>query len=308
MCREKVNESQSLLKLWVVPLSSRKKEAYKCYRCPEIDCLNLYDHLEKHENVGGELYIYELLGKRMQEKYGELNRYVCKNGSLLRITCFLVDPVVRMKEESYLKDVLNQSARDLKASMFLAFSGHYRQAMQVLRCSFENLISGVYFHSELCRLRSSNSSKEAFAKLAKRFDNWKKSGRVNVRASIEISYRIGFLTLDEAEEWKKLYSNLSRFIHTPEEHLFVVKHEDVLKDFEVTCSSTTYFSEDSLKSWSASFEKVFLSILKIIVAYHPFSLRTQSGKIAVNQLRDVEEKFGIAETKLRELYSQIKSM
>lgn len=289
-------------------MSSKKKEAYECHKCPEIDCLNLFDHLEKHENVGGELYIYELLGKKMQKRYDELNKYVCKNGNLIRITCFLVDPVTKLKEESYLKDVLNQSAKDLKASMFLAFSGHYRQAMQVLRCSFENLISGVYFHSELCQLRNNNAPKEDFAKLANRFNNWKKSGRANIRASIEILYRIGFLTQNEAGEWKKLYSNLSRFIHTPEEHLFIVKHEDILKDIEVTCSSTTYFSEDSLKIWSASFEKVFLSILKIIVAYHPFSLETESGKIAVNQLRDVEKRFGIAETTLYQLYSQIKKM
>jgi len=240
----------------VTSLSS-KKEAFKCRKCIEIDCINLFDHRKTLENVGGELYIYTLLEKKMQEEYKELNKYVCRNGNILRIACFLVNPIVTLKEESYLKEVLFQSSKDLKASLFLAFSGHYRQAMQVLRCSFENLISGLYYHSDLCQLRKDKAPEEDFVKLAKRFNDWKKSGRVNIRASVEILQRIGFLNCKEAIEWKKLYSNLSRFVHTPEEHIFIVKHKDVLKDIEITCPSTTYFSKDALQVWSNSFEKVF---------------------------------------------------
>ena len=292
-------------KTLVFCLSSKHKEAFKCDRCPEIHCLNLFDHLKKYKNIGGELYIYKLLGKKMEEKYVELNKYVCKNGNLLRIVCFLVNPIAELEEESYLKDVLYQSAKDLKASIFLSFSGHYRQAMQVLRCSFENLISGIYFHSDLCQLRSENSTKEEFARLEKRFNDWKKKGRVNIRASLEVLGRIGFLTRDEEKDWKELYSNLSRFIHTPEEYVFTVKHKDVLKDIQMTCPSTTYFSEDALRAWSTSFEKVFVAILKTITEYHPFALGTKSGKLAVNQLRSVEEKFGIPERTLELLYHQL---
>ena len=241
----------------------------------------------------------------MEENYGELNKYVCKNGNLLQITCFLVNPILELEEESYLKDVLYQSTRDLKASMFLAFSGHYRQAMQVLRCSFENLISGVYFHSDLCELRKNEASKEEFVRLENRFDNWKKSGRVNVRASLEVLRRIGFLNRKEGKDWKELYSNLSRFIHTPEEYIWRVKHKDVLKDIEMMCFSTTYFSEDALRAWSNSFQKVFVAILKTIVEYHPFALKTKSGKLGVNLLRSVEKKFGIPQRTLNLLYHQL---
>ena len=286
-------------------LSSKHKEAFKCDRCPEIDCLNLFSHLRKHKNVGGELYIYRLLRKKMEEKYDELNKYVCKNGNLLRIACFLVNPIAELEEESYLKDVLYQSAKDLKASMFLAFSGHYRQAMQVLRCSFENLISGVYFHSDLCLLRKKNGTKEDFARLQRRFNDWKKSGRANIRASLEVLRRIGFLTRDEEKYWRELYSNLSRFIHTPEEYIFSVKHKDMLKDIQMTCPATTYFSEDALGAWSTSFEKVFVAILKTIVEYHPSVLKTKSGKLAVKELRSVEKKFGIPERTLNLLYEQL---
>ena len=286
-------------------LNSRHERAFKCDRCPEIDCLNLFDHLRKHKNVGGELYIYKLLSKKMKEKFDELNKYVCRNGNLLRVTCFLVNPVVELEEESYLKDVLWQSTKDLKTSLFLAFSGHYRQAMQVLRCSFENLISGVYFHSDLCELRKNDATKEEFARLEKRFNDWKKSGRVNVRASLELLRRIGFLDRNEEKGWKELYGNLSRFIHTPEEYVFRVKHKDVLKDVEMTCPSTTYFSEDALRAWSNSFEKVFVAILKTLVEYHPSVLKTESGKLAVKELRSIEKKFGIPERTLNLLYDQL---
>ncbi len=232
----------------------------------------------------------------MEEKYDELNKHVCMNGELLGATCLLVNPITELEEkESLLKDVLWQSAKDLKASMFLAFSGHYRQAMQVLRCSFENLISGTYFHSDLCELRKRDSSNEEFAQLQRRFKDWKKDGRVNIRASLEVLRRIGFLDFNEQEKWHELYRSLSRFVHTPEEYIFRVKHKEVQEDIEMTCPSTTFFSEDSLKAWSDSFQKVFLAIWKAVVEYHPFALNTKSGRMAVNRLRSIEKKFGITE-------------
>jgi hypothetical protein len=255
----------------VSQLSSEHKDTFECHKCPDIGCLNLFYHLEEETNIGGELYVYELLGKTMKKKYDELN----------------------------------QSAKDLKASTFLAFSGHYRQAMQVLRCSFENLISGVYFHSDLCQLRNNNAGGEELARLESRFNNWKKSGRVNIRASLEILRRIGFLDQEEERNWKKLYSNLSKFVHTPEEYVLSVRHEDVLKDIKMTCPSTTYFSEDALKAWSDSFEKVFAAILKTIVTYHPFALKTRAGKLAVNSLRSAEEEFGISDRTLNLLYEHL---
>lgn len=269
-------------------LSSKPKEKFKCHRCPETRCLDLSYHTAKYENIGHELYIYKLLGKKMKEKFDELNKYVCRNGELLQAICFLVNPSIKEKK-SYLKDVLYQSGKDLKASTFLAFSGHYRQAMQVLRCSFENLISGIYFHSDLCELLEKSATKEEFARLKTRFDDWKKSGRANIRASIELLRRIGFLDRNEEQDWKDLYSNLSRFVHTPEEYICRVRHEDVPI---MSCIASTYFSEDAIRTWSNSFQKVFLAILKTVVEYHPFALETKSGKLAIRALRVIPKKYG----------------
>jgi len=230
----------------------------------------------------------------MEDKFDELKKYVCRNGDLLEATCFLVNPVLELEEKSYLKDVLYQSAKDLKASMFLAFSGHYRQAMQVLRCSFENLISGVFFHSDLCELRKNDGTKEEFARLEKRFNDWKKSGRVSIRSNLKILRRIGFLNRNEKEDWEKLYSNLSRFVHTPEEYVCRMKHED-LQNLEMACLASTYFSEDALRAWSSSFQKVFVAILKTIVEYHPSVLETKSGRIAIRHLRPIKKELIIPE-------------
>lgn len=277
----------------VFSLTSKPKETFKCHRCTEIRCLNLSYRLKKYEDIGHELYVYKLLGKKMEERFDELEKYVCRNGALLRATCFLIDPIIELEEESYLKEVLFQSAKDLKASIFLAFSGHYRQAMQVLRCSFENLISGVYFHSDLCKLRKNHASKKEFTDLEGKFNRWKKKGRVGIRASIEVLRRIDFLNRNEEKDWKDLYSDLSEFIHTPKKYICRVKHEDILK--EMTCIALTYFSEDALRTWSNSFQKVFLAILKTIVEYHPFVLETELGKEAIDDLRSIEEELRIPE-------------
>ena len=77
------------------------------------------------------------------------------------------------------------------------------------------------------------------------------------------------------------------------------------KRYDRSCPSTTYFSEDALKAWSDSFEKVFTAILKTIVTYHPFALKTKAGKLAVNSLRSAEEEFEISDRTLNLLYQQL---
>lgn len=99
-----------------------------CTRCKLIDCFNLFEKSEDVEDAGKELYVYNLLGKKIEKK-NEMGIYVCTNGRFLEASCFLTSPIYLYPKKSYLKDVLLQVTRDFKASIFLAFSGHYRQAM-----------------------------------------------------------------------------------------------------------------------------------------------------------------------------------
>jgi len=260
----------------------KKKHAFECMRCETFRCLDLFWKPEHPMNAGNELYIYSILGEKIKEN-PDLTSYVCVNGSFLYASCFLTVPIFRDCKDSYLSEVLIQVTRDFKASMFLAFSGHYRQAMQVLRCAFENIISGVYFQSDLISLKAKKAKPEDFSRLQGRFNEWKNQGRVNIRKSMEILKRIGFLSTDEERDWNKLYKHLSRFIHTPKEFVTHVKHDELKLKRPIICPAATYFNEEQLIEWSDCSQSVFAILLKTIAEFHPEAFHTESGKLAVDK-------------------------
>jgi hypothetical protein len=135
---------------------SEKKHERDCIRCKVIECFDLFTESRDSVDAGNELYVYSILGKKVNENE-DLEVYVCTNGRFLMSSCFLTTPIFADSKGSYLSDILIQVPRDFKASIFLAFSGHYRQAMQVLRCAFENIISGVYYHTDLISLRKNKA-------------------------------------------------------------------------------------------------------------------------------------------------------
>jgi len=271
---------------------SERRHVFDCMQCEVFDCLNLFMKSAYPLDTGNELYVYSILGQKV-EKLG-LNAHVCANGTFLRASCFLTVPIFRDHKESYLSDILVQVTSDFKASMFLAFSGHYRQAMQVLRCAFENIISGVYFQSDFISLTKKKANAKDFSRLERRFNEWKKTGRVNIRKSIEVLRRIDFLSMNEERDWRELYDLLSKFIHTPEKFVAHVKHEDEEK--ARTCPAGTYFSEDQLIEWSDSFQHVFAVLLKTIAEFHPEIFDTESGKLVAKFI----------EPKLKEFADRIK--
>jgi len=284
---------------------SEEEQNENCMRCELVDCLNLFKKSKDSVDAGGELYVYSILIEKVKNKL-DLGAYVCTNGRFLNASCFLTVPIFSDYRESYLCDILIQVTRDFKASIFLAFSGHYRQAMQILRCAFENIISGVYFQSDLIRLTKKKAKAEDFSRLKRRFNEWKKTGRVNIRKSIEVLRRIDFLSMDEEKDWHELYNLLSRFVHTPEEFITYVKHGGELKlkgDF--VCPACTYFNEEQLIEWSDCFQSVFVVLLRTIAEFHPEAFDTESGKLAVPkciepQLKEFGDKIKVSE-KIRKI-------
>jgi len=263
-----------------------KQHNRDCTRCRVIDCFDLFDESKDSVDAGNELYVYSILGKKVDENKN-LGAYVCTNGSFLRASCFLTTPIFTDSKDSYLSDILIQVTRDFKGSIFLAFSGHYRQAMQVLRCAFENVISGVYFHTDLINLRMNKARDSDFVILARRFNEWKKgNSRASIHKSIEVLRRIGFLSIDEESKWKKLYGHLSKFIHTPEEFVTRIEHAGKIKlKGEIVCSAATYFDEKQLIEWSDCYQEVFAILLKTVANFHPEAFKTESGRIAVRCIR-----------------------
>ena len=280
-------------------------------RCDLVQCLKLFEKSKDSVDAGAELYVYSLLGEKVKSKL-DLGAHICTNGRFLNASCFLVVPIFRDCRESYLSDILIQATRDFKASIFLAFSGHYRQAMQVLRCAFENIISGVYFQSDLVSLTRKNAKTEDFSRLERRFNDWKKNGRANIRKSIEVLRRIDFLSMDEEKDWRELYSSLSRFVHTPEEFITYVEHGGEFKlkgDF--VCPACTYFNEEQIIEWSDCFQSVFLVLLKTIAEFHPEAFYTESGRLVISkciepQLREFGDKIKVS-GKIRKILSLVES-
>jgi len=290
---------------------SEERQAEDCMKCKLVDCLNLFDKSKDSVDAGKEFYVYSILGEKVKNKL-DLGAHICTNGRFLNASCFLAVPIFNNCRESYLCDILIQVTRDFKASIFLAFSGHYRQAMQVLRCAFENIISGVYFQSDLISLTKKKAKDEDFSRLKRRFNEWKKAGRVNIRKSIEVLRRIGFLSMDEEKDWHELYNLLSRFVHTPEEFITYVKHGGELKlkgDF--VCPACTYFNEEQLIEWSDCFQSIFVVLIKTIAEFHPEAFDTESGKLAIShcirpQLREFGDEIKVSE-KIRKILSIVQS-
>ena len=272
---------------------SEEEHFFDCIRCKYIQCLNLLEKSKDSKDAGQELYVYSILGEKIKEKSDFLSAHVCTNGKFLNASCFLTVPIFTNCKESYLSDILIQVTRDFKASIFLTFSGHYRQAMQVLRCAFENIVSGIYFQSDLVSLTKKKAKAEDFSRLDGRFNRWKKEGRVNIRSSIEVLRRIGFLSMDEQKDWYQLYRLLSKFVHTPEEFVTYVKHAGEIKlKGEIVCPANTYFNEEQLIEWSDRFQHVFAILLKTIAKFHPEAFDTESGKIAVTIIKGHLRDFG----------------
>jgi len=139
-----------------------------------------------------------------------------------------------------------------------------------------------------------------------------KTGRVNIRSSIQVLRRIDFLSMDEEKDWHKLYNLLSRFVHTPEESVTYVKHGGELKlkgDF--ACPACTYFNEEQLIEWSDCFQSVFAVLLKTIAEFHPEVFDTESGKLAITKciqphLKEFGDKIKVSK-KIRKILSKVQS-
>ena len=261
---------------------SENEDLGDCINCKFIKCLNLFKKTESSEDIGHELYIYSLLGNKIKNKLN-LTANVCTNGKFLNASCFLTVPISIDHKESYLSEILIQVTRDFKASMFLAFSGHYRQAMQVLRCAFENIISGIYFQSDQADFIKQKAKKEDFQRLNRRFNEWKEQGRVNVQRTIEDLRRIHFLSLDEEREWRKLYRLLSKFVHTPQEFVTYVTHDELELRRKMMCPAATHFNEEELVEWSDRFQDIFAILLKTIAEFHSDAFDTEPGRLAITR-------------------------
>lgn len=252
-----------------------------CAYCRVTNCINLFRHTkDDDELVGGELYVYKLLSHR--KVWEELAKHICSNGVLLQCACFIVGPSYGRIPEDYLTNICNEIVRDMKASFYLAMSGHYRQAILIQRCVFENFLYGLYFHTEDYFFSKSDEDRED---VRRNFMSWIDGGfRKSDADLLDIIQRGGIISKAEKREWRTIFKELSQFVHTilktPTGKK--IKYENV----EIkTCYSEVEFDKDNLIEWSRYYQKVFFLILYKLLILYPFVKKEEAGKRALKFIR-----------------------
>ncbi len=253
-----------------------------CAYCGVTNCINLFRHTKDDDKlVGGELYVYKLLNHSwvMNE---ELSKHVCSNGVLLQCACFIIGTSYVLVSQDYLTTISNEIVRDMKASFYLAMSGHYRQAILIQRCVFENFLYGLYFHTEDYFF---SKNKEDQQDVYSKFMSWINGGfRKSDTDLLDIIQRGEIISKAEKKEWRILFNELSQFVHTilktPTGQ--TIKYENV----EIQgCYAVVEFNKDSLIEWSKYYQRVLFLVLYKFVSLYPFVKKEDGVKLALKFIR-----------------------
>lgn len=253
-----------------------------CAYCEEINCINLFNHETDADLVGGELFLYKQLSHQMMENE-DLSLHICSNGRLLECACFIISTLNDLFPDDYLIIISNEFVRDMKASFYLAMSGHNRQAILIQRCVFENFLYGLYFSTEYYKFSKNDEDRKG---LKKKFDSWMNGGfRKTESYLIEIIQRGGRISKEETKLWGTLFKNLSQFVHTIQKTPTgkAIKYG---KDIEIkSCYSVVEFNKDELIEWSKYYQQVFFLILNKLISLYPKIKKEEAGECALQTLR-----------------------
>ena len=253
-----------------------------CAYCGVTNCIDLFRHRKDDgEMVGGELYVYKQLNHQRVTSEG-LSRHVCANGVLLQCGCFVIGPAYVACPNDYLTLICVEIVRDMKASFYLAMSGHYRQAVLIQRCVFENFLYGLYFYAEDYFFSKNDEEQK---KVQSRFMSWMDGGfRKSEDYLMDIIERAGLLTYEERQEWRKLFNQLSQFIHT----ILHTPTGQTIKygKAEVSgCEAVVEFNKDRLKEWSNYYQALFFLVLHKLLILYPSVKKEEAGKLALKLIR-----------------------
>ena len=253
-----------------------------CAYCGITNCINLFRHTKGDDKlVGGELYVYKQLNHSGVLNEG-LAKHVCSNGVLLQCACFIVGTSYVLNPDNFLTIISNEIVRDMKASFYLAMSGHYRQAILIQRCVFENFLYGLYFHAEDYFFSKDAEDQED---VRKNFMSWIDGGfRKSDSDLLDIIQRGRLITKEEKKEWRTLFKELSQFVHT------ILKTPTGRKikygDAEIEgCYAVVEFNKDSLIEWSRYYQRVLFLVLYKLITLYPFVKKEEAGKLALKFIR-----------------------
>lgn len=205
----------------------------ECLHCPFMSSLNLFrkDEVRKKE-AGGELYVLSLTldypkSLAIYHNAGGLigsleNIIIGVHKSLLKKTCIL---------HLFFWHFL----RDLKASLFFACCGRYRQSISTLRSALELIFTGIYFQDLKEKLKKKEFDKE-----------WKKWIMGKGKGYFGKGKEIFNLSKDQKDKIGRLYSELSKRVHgiiNDEFEVVTVKSKPPARP------SSAFFDVEFLKEW-----------------------------------------------------------
>ena len=259
---------------------------FNCFICRGVDCFDLKPPHPNDPNVMGDLYFGKFLCEKVHQKDNEdnLGDLLCTNYSLFKAVCFIVNSIPEKDDNSILRETFFQSARDLRASIFLATAGYYRNSMQVLRCSFETLLFGLYYYTDLINVTNINETRKKG--ILKSYNQWKKGGVIKrIDVMNEIYRRMGIITKDQESEWNKLYGTLSKYIHTPKSTWGKKINEAGFSE-QINCMAYNIYDFSDFKIWSENFRRLYIIIVKMCLYFEPNLMEMEGGKAALKVFKE----------------------
>ena len=166
---------------------------------------------------------------------------------------------------------------DLKASIFLALSGHYRPAIQLLRPTIENVLVGRCIEE---KIKKAAKKKNPIKKIKKGYDEffqWSSETRIlDFNSSMQYLENENIFIEGEGSRLKsEIWMELNKFMHP---HLS--------KWSDNTDPALTQYSITRLEEWIYLYENILTYIMETLYIYYPVLDDMQMANDALDLLSE----------------------
>lgn len=269
-----------------------------CLRCGNLPCVNLF--FKGDELQGGELYVLE-------EEITKGRLLPCSAGCALYACCKLwtgANKKLEQKEKfSPLLITFRQCLYDLKTSIFLALTAHYRGAIQQLRPVLENAIAGLWFTAELTgedgeedKTAISNFWKwmegkyetPKFADMVKelRSDLFLVNEKTQSRWQVLIRLTHPFYPPLSEQRVRQLWNELNKFLHP------YFLNTEVGKTLAggkcADCPAHVTWDEKAYLDWLRVFQNLVDILVRLLIGMFPQMAESDDGKEGLMFLKTLE--------------------
>ncbi|OGO03437.1 MAG: hypothetical protein A2Y72_01885 [Chloroflexi bacterium RBG_13_53_26] len=269
----------------------KTRAKHNCMKCKFVPCINLYREVKNGE--GGELHLYESTVKNRIHT-------PCEFGILIECLCQLSVPI----SEALSFEMYNQCIRDLRTVSFLVLTGHYRNAMQIMRPVIENFLCGLYWDKKL----SECPDEETQQAVVEEYEKFKKQDkylvpyedRIVAFPSDEQKRKKEYLDHDFLTAWllhkgvinrknkselEKRIGTLNRFMHP------AYKTTDFARAKCTSCPSCVALDEAEYTRCIKLFQDTTTLLLstfhEYIVAFWPEKLKDPGVREALDMIQDI---------------------